>query len=67
MKSGGIHPAKPVDDKKKQKEEKLKEQKEMALLFKPVQTQKVEKGEPFTMLKIKVVYLDAPMYKEMVK
>ncbi|VVC95808.1 zinc finger CCCH domain-containing protein 15 homolog [Leptidea sinapis] len=44
VKSGGIHPAKPVEDKKKDKEQKLKEQKELALLFKPVQTQKVEKG-----------------------
>ncbi|XP_072947324.1 zinc finger CCCH domain-containing protein 15 homolog [Epargyreus clarus] len=44
VKSGGIHPAKPVEDKKKDKEQKLKELKEMALLFKPVQTQKVEKG-----------------------
>ncbi|XP_049874271.1 zinc finger CCCH domain-containing protein 15 homolog [Pectinophora gossypiella] len=44
VKSGGIHPAKPMDDKKKEKENKLKEQKELAMLFKPVQTQKVEKG-----------------------
>ncbi|XP_045451115.1 zinc finger CCCH domain-containing protein 15 homolog [Melitaea cinxia] len=44
VKSGGIHPAKPMEDKKKEKENKLKEQKELALLFKPVQTQKVEKG-----------------------
>ncbi|XP_052741870.1 zinc finger CCCH domain-containing protein 15 homolog [Bicyclus anynana] len=44
VKSGGIHPAKPMEDKKKTKEEKLKEQKELSLLFKPVQTQKVEKG-----------------------
>ncbi|CAH2237549.1 jg9802 [Pararge aegeria aegeria] len=44
VKSGGIHPAKPMDDKKKDKEQKLKEQKELSLLFKPVQTQKVEKG-----------------------
>lgn len=44
VKSGGIHPAKPVEDKKAQKEAKLKEQKELAMLFKPVQTQKVEKG-----------------------
>ncbi|XP_026487244.1 zinc finger CCCH domain-containing protein 15 homolog [Vanessa tameamea] len=44
VKSGGIHPAKPMEDKKKDKETKLKEQKELALLFKPVQTQKVEKG-----------------------
>lgn len=33
-----------MDDKKKEKELKLKEQKELAALFKPVQTQKVEKG-----------------------
>lgn len=45
VKSGGIHPAKPMEDKKKEKENKLKEQKELALLFKPVQTQKVEKGK----------------------
>ncbi|CAH0730026.1 unnamed protein product, partial [Brenthis ino] len=44
VKSGGIHPAKPVEDKKKDKEQKMKEQKELAMLFKPVQTQKVEKG-----------------------
>ncbi|CAK1544873.1 unnamed protein product [Leptosia nina] len=44
VKSGGIHPAKPMDDKKKEKDQKLKEQKELAALFKPVQTQKVEKG-----------------------
>ncbi|KAH9636765.1 hypothetical protein HF086_005088 [Spodoptera exigua] len=28
VKSGGIHPAKPMDDKKKEKEAKMKEQKE---------------------------------------
>ncbi|XP_053606658.1 zinc finger CCCH domain-containing protein 15 homolog [Plodia interpunctella] len=45
VKSGGVHPVKPVDDsKKKDKEQKLKEQKELAMLFKPVQIQKVEKG-----------------------
>ncbi|XP_045526315.1 zinc finger CCCH domain-containing protein 15 homolog [Pieris brassicae] len=44
VKSGGIHPAKPMEDKKKDKEQKLKDQKELAALFKPVQTQKVEKG-----------------------
>lgn len=44
VKSGGIHPAKPMEDKKKTKEEKLKELKELSMLFKPVQTQKVEKG-----------------------
>lgn len=44
VKSGGIHPAKPMEDKKKDKDQKAKEQKELAMLFKPVQTQKVEKG-----------------------
>ncbi|XP_063623607.1 zinc finger CCCH domain-containing protein 15 homolog [Cydia splendana] len=44
VKSGGIHPAGPMQDKKKDKEQKLKEAKELAALFKPVQTQKVEKG-----------------------
>ncbi|XP_031768658.1 zinc finger CCCH domain-containing protein 15 homolog [Galleria mellonella] len=44
VKSGGIHPAKPMEDKKKDKEQKMKEQKELAMLFKPVQVQKVEKG-----------------------
>ncbi|XP_059057993.1 zinc finger CCCH domain-containing protein 15 homolog [Achroia grisella] len=44
VKSGGIHPAKPMEDKKKDKEQKMKDQKELAMLFKPVQTQKVEKG-----------------------
>ncbi|XP_058792624.1 zinc finger CCCH domain-containing protein 15 homolog isoform X2 [Phymastichus coffea] len=46
VKSGGVHPRK-LDDpnaKKLEKEKKLKEQQEMALIFKPVQTQKVEKG-----------------------
>ncbi|XP_033207257.1 zinc finger CCCH domain-containing protein 15 homolog [Belonocnema kinseyi] len=46
VKSGGLNPRK-VDDpnaKKLEKEKKLKEQQELALIFKPVQTQKVEKG-----------------------
>lgn len=46
VKSGGLNPRK-VDDpntKKLEKEKKLKEQKELALLFKPVQSQKIEKG-----------------------
>lgn len=47
VKSGGIFPAKPMDDKKKDKDAKLKEQKELAMLFKPVQTQKVEKGRVY--------------------
>ncbi|XP_014231950.1 zinc finger CCCH domain-containing protein 15 homolog [Trichogramma pretiosum] len=44
VKSGGLHPRKPEDAKKLEKEKKLKEQQELALIFKPVQTQKVEKG-----------------------
>lgn len=45
VKSGGVHPLAPkVDDKKTDKEKKLKDQKELAMLFKPVQTQKIEKG-----------------------
>ena len=47
VKSGGLNPRK-VDDpstKKLEKEKKLQEQKELALIFKPVQTQKVEKGK----------------------
>ncbi|XP_026463588.1 zinc finger CCCH domain-containing protein 15 homolog [Ctenocephalides felis] len=44
VKSGGVHPANNADAKKAEKEKKLKEQKEMNLLFRPVQTQKVEKG-----------------------
>lgn len=44
VKSGGVHPLKEVT-KKTDKELKLKEQKELALLFKPVQSQKIEKGE----------------------
>lgn len=47
VKSGGLNPRK-VDDpnaKKLEKEKKLKEQQELALIFKPVQTQKVEKGK----------------------
>ncbi|CAH0548032.1 unnamed protein product [Brassicogethes aeneus] len=44
VKTGGLHPLGTVDPKKLEKEKKLKEQKELASLFKPVQTQKVEKG-----------------------
>ncbi|XP_018576422.1 zinc finger CCCH domain-containing protein 15 homolog [Anoplophora glabripennis] len=43
VKTGGTHPLKE-DTKKLEKEKKLKEQKELAALFKPVQTQKIEKG-----------------------
>lgn len=44
VKAGGHHPLKG-DAKKLEKEQKLKEQKELAALFKPVQNQKVEKGK----------------------
>lgn len=50
VKSGGVHPSNNVDAKKAEKEKKLKEQKEMNLLFRPVQTQKVEKGLHFSIL-----------------
>ncbi|XKL63175.1 hypothetical protein PGB90_005539 [Kerria lacca] len=43
IKSGGVPPRKQEDHTKK-KEEKLKEAKELNMIFKPVQTQKVEKG-----------------------
>ncbi|KAI4487616.1 zinc finger CCCH domain-containing protein 15 homolog [Polistes fuscatus] len=46
VKSGGVNPRKIEDPnaKKLEKEKKLKEQKELALIFKPVQAQKIEKG-----------------------
>lgn len=44
VKSGGLHPLGPANPKKDEKEKKLLEAKELAALFKPVQTQKVEKG-----------------------
>lgn len=44
VKTGGHHPVKDDNSKKLEKEKKLKEQKELAMLFKPVQTQKIEKG-----------------------
>ncbi len=43
IKSGGVPPRKQEDHAKK-KEEKLKDAKELNMIFKPVQTQKVEKG-----------------------
>ncbi|XP_019878983.1 zinc finger CCCH domain-containing protein 15 homolog [Aethina tumida] len=43
VKSGGHHPL-SENQKKLEKEKKLKEQKELASLFKPVQGQKVDKG-----------------------
>lgn len=46
VKSGGQHPLSGADAlaKKLEKERKLKEEKELALLSKPVIVQKVEKG-----------------------
>lgn len=46
VKSGGLNPrtTDPLASKKEEKEKKLKEQKELALLFKPVQTQTVVAG-----------------------
>ncbi|SPP74303.1 zinc finger CCCH domain-containing protein 15 homolog [Drosophila guanche] len=44
VQAGGHHPRPEGDKKKDEKEKKLAEQREMALIFKPVQTQKVEKG-----------------------
>lgn len=43
VKTGGVPPRKVGEEPKKDKDAKLKEQKEMALLFRPVQ--KVEKGK----------------------
>lgn len=46
VKTGGVNPRKLEDPnaKKLEKEKKLKEQKELALIFKPVQAQKIDKG-----------------------
>ncbi|KAI8035704.1 zinc finger CCCH domain-containing protein 15 homolog [Drosophila gunungcola] len=44
VQSGGQHPRQDGDKRKEEKDKKLAEQREMALIFKPVQTQKVEKG-----------------------
>ncbi|XP_037715816.1 zinc finger CCCH domain-containing protein 15 homolog [Drosophila subpulchrella] len=44
VQSGGQHPRQDGDKRKEEKEKKLAEQREMASIFKPVQTQKVEKG-----------------------
>lgn len=48
MKSGGI-PVRKADDKTKDKDAKAKEAAEMNLLFRPVTTQKVEKGMVLTL------------------
>lgn len=49
VKSGGVNPRKIEDPnaKKLEKEKKLKEQKELALIFKPVQIQKIDKGTEY--------------------
>ncbi|KAI8128846.1 hypothetical protein FF38_09895 [Lucilia cuprina] len=44
VQSGGHHPKTDANKKKDEKEKKLQELKELASIFKPVQTQKVEKG-----------------------
>lgn len=44
VKAGGHHPVPQSAGKKEEKEKKLREQKELQMLFKPVQTQKIEKG-----------------------
>ncbi|XP_011180134.1 zinc finger CCCH domain-containing protein 15 homolog [Zeugodacus cucurbitae] len=44
VQSGGQHPRTDGDKKKEDKEKKLQEQRELALIFRPVQGQKVEKG-----------------------
>ncbi|TDG39637.1 hypothetical protein AWZ03_013940 [Drosophila navojoa] len=44
VQAGGHHPRQDGDKKKEDKEKKLAEQRELAMIFKPVQTQKVEKG-----------------------
>lgn len=44
VQSGGVHPRQDVDKRKEEKEKKLKDQRELAAIFKPIQNQKVEKG-----------------------
>lgn len=44
MQSGGHHPKTDANKKKDEKEKKMQELKELASIFKPVQTQKVDKG-----------------------
>ena len=44
VQSGGLHPKTDVTKKKDGKEKKLAEQRELALILKPVQAQKGEKG-----------------------
>ncbi|KAH8370770.1 hypothetical protein KR093_004908 [Drosophila rubida] len=44
VQAGGHHPRQDGDKRKEEKEKKLADQRELALIFKPVQAQKVEKG-----------------------
>ncbi|XP_067626575.1 zinc finger CCCH domain-containing protein 15 homolog [Eurosta solidaginis] len=44
VQSGGQHPRTDGDKRKDDKEKKLQEQRELAMIFRPVQMQKVEKG-----------------------
>ncbi|KAH8232903.1 zinc finger CCCH domain-containing protein 15 homolog [Drosophila bipectinata] len=44
VQAGGHHPRQDGDKRKEEKDKKLADQREMAMIFKPVQTQKVEKG-----------------------
>lgn len=44
VKSGGVHNLLGPNVKKEEKEKKLKEQKELAAIFRPVQTQKIDPG-----------------------
>lgn len=57
VKSGGVNPRKLEDPnvKKLEKEKKLKEQKELALIFKPVQMQKIDKGTEYIDSRMKLL------------
>ncbi|CAD7011877.1 zinc finger CCCH domain-containing protein 15 homolog [Ceratitis capitata] len=44
VQSGGQHPRTDGDKRKEDKEKKLQEQRELAMIFRPIQGQKVEKG-----------------------
>ncbi|KAH8299372.1 hypothetical protein KR044_000727 [Drosophila immigrans] len=44
VQAGGHHPRADGDKRKEEKEKKLADQRELAMIFKPVQAQKVEKG-----------------------
>lgn len=54
VKTGGVPPRKLQDEnqKKLEKEKKEQEKKEMSLLFRPVVTQKVEKGSTYIKIQL---------------